>query len=921
MKKGYYLLLFFCILSVFSQNNYDIKIRFEENFRKVIVEENLIFRNKSSNTVEKIYLNDWNHAFSSKVSYLGNRFSDEFNRNFMFSKKSERGYTQINSCNYNFKRVENKIDIIEVIFNKPLQPNETSEIKINYEIYLPESKFNYFGYSNTKVNLKNCFLTVCKQNKDGTFVTQSEYNADDIFLEPSDFKITIDSSGRIISTDLKEIDGKFIGKNKSNFNIILQKESNFLLYKTPYVEIVSNLSSRRVEDSQKALIINKVSEYLYNLLGKSKQERIIVTQDDYNRDPLYGLNELPEFISPFSNDFLFELKFLKSYTFNYLRDNTHINYRENQWILEGIQYYILKKYIDDNYPNLKVFGKLSEWKILKGYKTFNMTFTEQFLYNWLLTSRRNNDQPLEYDKDQLIKFNERISHKYKAGLMFNYLNSYDENNVIEKSTKDILSLGINKEISKDLFLEKIKEHSSKKDIELYMNEMVTNNFPVDYKIHKVKKGEQENEVFIENKSKINLPIQLFTFKDNQLIQKKWLESFSGITSIKLPNNFDRVSVNENYELTEFDANNNFFNFKNKFWFKRPLKFQLIKDFENPKYNQIFIVPSVSYNLYDGLQPSISFNNSSVIDKLIDFKVTPAYSSLTKKIIGTASLAVTRFHYNNRHFSSTYGIGMTTQHYAPDAQYFKISPYVNFRFRNPDLKINERESVFFRQVFINRDQSNFLGNIKNPNYTVFNGRYNYSKNEFRKTISYGTDFQLSSGFNKVTGSFFYRKLFENNRFITVRGFLGAFLYNDDITNYKIGLDRPVDLLFDANFIGRSESSGLFSQQYFYSEGGFKSMLKDRFADQYMLTVNTTFNIWNWIEVYGDVGTLKSVGNDPKYLFDSGLHFNFLPDYFQLFLPVYSSNGFEMQGNDYGKKIRFVITLSPDTLISLFTRRWF
>ncbi|HBK83809.1 MAG TPA: hypothetical protein DDZ41_09480, partial [Flavobacterium sp.] len=60
---------------------------------------------------------------------------------------------------------------------------------------------------------------------------------------------------------------------------------------------------------------------------------------------------------------------------------------------------------------------------------------------------------------------------------------------------------------------------------------------------------------------------------------------------------------------------------------------------------------------------------------------------------------------------------------------------------------------------------------------------------------------------------------------------------------------------------------------------------------------------------------------QYIFDSGLRLNLVPDYFELFFPVYSSNGLELNQNNYGQKIRFVITLSPKPLISLFTRQWF
>jgi hypothetical protein len=75
------------------------------------------------------------------------------------------------------------------------------------------------------------------------------------------------------------------------------------------------------------------------------------------------------------------------------------------------------------------------------------------------------------------------------------------------------------------------------------------------------------------------------------------------------------------------------------------------------------------------------------------------------------------------------------------------------------------------------------------------------------------------------------------------------------------------------------------------------------------------------MYGDIGTFKNEGYKPQYIYDSGIRLNLVQDYFELYLPVYSSNGFELNDKNYGERIRFIITLSPKTLTSLFTRRWF
>jgi hypothetical protein len=168
------------------------------------------------------------------------------------------------------------------------------------------------------------------------------------------------------------------------------------------------------------------------------------------------------------------------------------------------------------------------------------------------------------------------------------------------------------------------------------------------------------------------------------------------------------------------------------------------------------------------------------------------------------------------------------------------------------------------------------------------------------------------------------LFENNRQLNLRFFAGKFLSNKTNTDFfSFALDRPTDYLFDYGYLGRSEDSGIYSQQIIIAEGGFKSFLDQqyRFSNNWMATVNGSFNLWKWIELYGDAGLVKNTGVNEKFVYDSGVRLNLVTDYFELYLPVYSNNGWEVSQPNYGEKIRFIITVSPKTLTGLFTRKWF
>ena len=90
---------------------------------------------------------------------------------------------------------------------------------------------------------------------------------------------------------------------------------------------------------------------------------------------------------------------------------------------------------------------------------------------------------------------------------------------------------------------------------------------------------------------------------------------------------------------------------------------------------------------------------------------------------------------------------------------------------------------------------------------------------------------------------------------------------------------------------------------------------------MISLNTSIGLWKWIEFYADVGALKNQSRNSVGYFDTGIKFNLVQDYFELFFPLYSSNGFEPSQDNYSSKIRFIFYPRLSTLSSLFTRKWF
>jgi len=165
-------------------------------------------------------------------------------------------------------------------------------------------------------------------------------------------------------------------------------------------------------------LIDRIVGYVNENIGQYPYGKITVSEVDYERNPYYGLNQLPSFINVFQDEFVYELKFLKTYLNNYLKNAMHLDPRKDQWIYDGIQVYTMMNYIDEFRPEMKMMGGLSKLRLLKSFNIINQDFNEQYSYYYLLMARKNLDQPLSNSKETLIRFNEKTRFQIPRRIKF-----------------------------------------------------------------------------------------------------------------------------------------------------------------------------------------------------------------------------------------------------------------------------------------------------------------------------------------------------------------------------------------------------------------------------------------------------------------------------------------------------------------------
>ncbi|WP_452223116.1 metalloprotease [Lacinutrix chionoecetis] len=937
-------LLCLCIcFSALSQNKLDINATFDVENKSINILQTIEYYNTSNIALDTIYLTDWSNSYSAKTTPLANRFTEEFKNTFHFAKEEDRGFTIINSIKENsnettFYHLENNPDVIKVILNKSLLPNQSYTLTLNYTVQVPNDKFTRYGItSDGDYNLRYWYITPAVFDGDWHFFSNKDL--DDAFVPKADINLQVNypNTYTLISeldedtTTENEKNGSktsvLKGENRISSKLFLNKTDTYKTVETDYFTIESNIFEENLKPADVAIITDNVAAFITENLGDYPHKKILLTQIDYKKDPIYGLNLLPSFVRPFSDTFQYELKILKTTLHNYLENTLLINPREDQWILDGIQTYYLIKYVEENYPDMKILGKLANVWGVRAFHASDLNFNDQYNFLYMHMARSNLDQPLDMPKDSLLKFNKNIANKYKAGVGLKYLDEYTDAKTIDKIILQYLAENKLKPTSSKAFENYIKQNTNK-NIDWFFEDFVGSSKKIDFKIKKVEKTEDSLTITIKNKQDHLMPVSLFTIKDDSVLSKQWIEGFKGFKTITIANNdADKLVLNYDTTIPERNLRNNWKSLGGFLSNNKPLQFRLFKDVEDPNYSQVFFMPEFAYNFYDGFSPGLKLYNKTILTKNFLYRLSPKYAIKSKQLVGSASVSYTDRRENSRNYRTSYGIGGEYYNYAPNLSYTSLRPGISFSFRDPDNLRDNRKSYFnLRYILIDReiDPTGEFETDGEPKYSVFNARYGQSDPNLKNFFSWNTDLQIAENFGKLSATAEFRKLTEGNRQYNLRLFAGSFLYNKTFETtdfFSFALDRPTDYLFDYDYLGRSEEAGLLSQQLIVSEGGFKSQLQPAFANQWITTANASTTIWRYIMAYGDVGLVNNKGFNPKFVYDAGIRLNLVEDYFELYLPVYSNLGWEIAQPNYDRSIRFIVTLSPKTLLKLFTRRWY
>ena len=861
MKK--YLVLLISITTLLSFSQHEIKIKVElDTILNILEIDQQILLGELKNKKDSIYLLDWNNSFNSKNTHLAKSFSEEYKKKFHLAKDKERGFTKIESIKDAY---DNDLIYYRLKTNQDVIVVKLDSmnpiIRIKYRLKIPSNKFTGYGYTKSKNYYLQYWHLVPAMNLDD-WTFYSNRNLNDI---PS-------SKYNITALEIKTPDNYHVTTELKETKSELPTSNGFKY---------SFWESKEIYDPK--IYIEK--ERSYTLIDGNN----LIFSKNKNTES-YSLNKS-------------QLKESAKKVLDFIENELKINYN-NKFIFS-----------EADYNNNKIYDLNILPKILKLYP-------EEFVYELQLLKIL-----LSKVLDNSLIINPRKEYWLKDGVqiytMIRYVEKFHPNISLVGSLSNFPGF-------KNLYASKLKYNDKyylgalhmyrinntqklniPKDSLLKFNERIANNYKSGLLLYNLSKKIKKLEFskIIINTLKLNNENSALFFKNK--INKQFDNNNSYLDSLLEIKNIDHLNYySETKSLKK--------SLKHK-----PFKIKLGKDIEDPNFNHVYITPIISYkNIYDGVNLGAEIHNKSIFKKEFNYKFKPLYSTNSKQLSGSAIIFNSKNVRNKDLFLVNYGMYANISSYDQNSLAKIYSPFINFNFRkSTNLRDNKRSSLSARFLKISHKGEI----ITSPEYQIFNLKYTSLNPGLINHKKWFVDYQLSESFSKISFSYEFRKLYENNRELNVRVFTGYFIHNKNNQSnsyFNYSLDRPTDYLYDYNYYGRSENNGFFSQQIIMAEGGFKSKLINSNSNNFISTLNLSSTIWKNLLLYIDMGLLKTSLDDSfRFVYDTGIRLNIITDYFEIYFPIKSSNELELNSSKYNEKIRFLFTFEPDVLLGLFRRKWY
>ncbi|QIY83441.1 M1 family metallopeptidase [Chryseobacterium sp. NEB161] len=929
--------LLLCLILLFSnfwakaqQDSILLKVKLNDDQRTIAVQQTLVYHNPHKKPIRQIKLLNWVTAYQNRQTALLKRKVEDRKKELYFAKENQLG--KLESLEYSFGNVSAEIlgtnhENLLIPLSEPLEYGQEIKINLRYQIRLPDARFTAYGSDAKHILLKYFFLvpeTFENDNQDPSFYRDIEETANAGSYWKVDFDLA--QNWKCYSNLNQTSDSEFEGLSVN--------DPEFLLSREIYPHFSAEIDGQKIE-VQLGFQISEFQRQTLNFILPTQLKfiksrtgnlpnKLFITQKFFNKEEFIGIDDIKWWKFKFQLFTDYEKTDLDYFSIlsKKVMDDYFITDKSNDhWLKNGIKSYLEIQYLNNFYPNHKLLGNLPDnakilgMKPLKLFHASDLKLTERYglAYHYIYT--QNLDQKITTPYGALSNFNTTAISQFEMGSLLNYISEYQGSQSFDFFLKEYLMANYEKKTTGTAFLNHLENFTQGKSA--FLTPMINEKHRINFNLRHIREKESSYQVRITHKNASEIPLKIETINKSGERKTYWRDKIADTVSVA-KDDVDKVVINDDYIFPETNFRDNYLYTKGLFANTKKLKLKLVKDIQNPEFNEVFLTPRLTFNAYDKVLLGLNFKNQGIFDQKFDYSVTPYYSTGTGKLTGSGALGYSILPPDSFFRSWNFAVSGSYFHYDKDLAYKKFGAATSFIFnKNPRSAIGR--SLYFSYNYFERELTpQMVFNQEYDKYNLWNLGYSYSDNRLIHEKYIGTNIQWMEDFRKISAEAFYRWEYAKDKKISFRWFAGYFLKNDTKNSlFNYGISRVSNYSFSYGLLGQSATSGILSQQFILAEGGFKSFFNTS-VNQFITSVNIDSHVWKWFNLYADAGVYKNKNRSAEFIWDSGVKVKVIPDFLEIYFPVASSLGFEPSFKNYGYRVRYTLVLNLGALVNNLRR---
>ncbi len=938
--RGLFFLSVFCLPVVMISAQRDtvaISGKIRADNRTVSVTQEMSYTNRSSQPVHEINLLNWIAAYKNRGTDLYHRKIEDRRSDLHFADEQELGKLRsLEIDGFETTAGLSKLldsENITVPLSKPLNPGETQKLRLSYELFLPISKFTGYGTSQNSVALKYFFL-VPDSFPERAPKLKTFHDAEETATSGIHWIIALETENSLVAT------ANLPQKSPLRFEGTLQQDPEILLTEKPFTSHTAQVGDKTVrvdfgydltEEEQRNLefYLPLQLQFIQNRTGLLP-EQIFISEKFKKKEDFFGNDDISfwkfrfPLFTPAENT---DLDYFSIISKNVVEQSISTYKEEDHWIKNGLKTYLEYQYLQKNYRNSRLMGMLPDTKIF-GIKPLNLfhasrlklTDRYRIAYQYMMT--QNLDQKIAEDFTELSNFNEMAISNFETGMLLNFVAENMGTQNFETFLRNYLDQKQGQTVEATDFLNKLADASANQSS--FLKTVIERKQRINFHVKRFRRSDENLLVEVKKNEEERIPFKITRSTAEGDAESYWFNTDSGKTSAyyRIPDeNTAKLEINSGGLFPESNFRDNYLYTKGLFSNMKKIRFKLIKDIPNPEYNEIYINPRIDFNAYDNILIGLNFRNESLFDQKFAYSLTPYYSTGTGKITGSGGVSYSFLPPESFYRNLTLGVSGSYFHYDYGLSYSRFSASANLNFRKPPRSTVGRSLGLSYNYYLKDLTPQMIAENEYDRYQLWSLGYGFSDSRLIHEKYFTANIQGMEDFQKVSAEAFYRYEFAQNKKIAFRLFAGYFLNNKTRNNiFDYGISRISNYSFSYGLLGQSATSGLFAQQFVLADGGFKSYI-DSTVNQWITSFNVDSHIWKMFNIYADAGLYKNKGLQPKFIWDTGVKVRVIPDFIEIYLPVYSTLGFEPSFKDYAKRIRYTLVLNLSAVVNTVRRGWY